>query len=290
MPFSQNGWSANDRSHIASFTIPGTNERIALRKDGPSVVLLDLLGFINHEVADLEQKTLDEWGYAERTIRGSSTTLSNHASGTAIDVNASKHSLGKSGTWSAKAVTQIEARLALYDGVVRWGRDYHGRKDEMHFELIKGHTEVVAVARKIRTGTLGHGAKSYLVDRAPFSKTDDTVETLSVTTTTKGKTKAAASGDKAATSKGGATVTATAHGVQANPYPEPSEPVERNDKAPDPDDGVKWVQWGIGFTKQDGFFGEKTETAVMAFQSAHGLKRDGVVGKNTKAELRKVTR
>lgn len=37
----------------------------------------------------------------------------------------------------------------------------------------------------------------------------------------------------------------------------------------------------------DGIFGSKTKTAVMAFQSAYGLKADGIVGTQTRAALQK---
>ena len=45
------------------------------------------------------------WGWNYRAIRGA-TTLSNHASGTAVDFNAPKHPLGKVGTFTAAQVAQ----------------------------------------------------------------------------------------------------------------------------------------------------------------------------------------
>ena len=76
----------------------------------------------------------DSWGYAPRTIIGSTVT-SNHASGTAVDLNASRHPLGKTGTFSTAQVAAIRKIVADSNGVLRWGGDYSGRKDEMHFEL-----------------------------------------------------------------------------------------------------------------------------------------------------------
>ena len=35
------------------------------------------------------------------------------------------------------------------------------------------------------------------------------------------------------------------------------------------------------FNKPDGSFGSRTETAVKAFQTAHGLTPDGIVGATT---------
>ncbi|WP_181272843.1 peptidoglycan-binding protein [Brevibacterium oceani] len=92
------------------------------------------------------------WGYAERTIRGNSTTLSNHASGTAIDLNAPRHPLGKVGTFSSAQKGRIKKILADCGGVVRWGGNYNGRKDEMHFEINAGTAAVAKVAKAIKAG------------------------------------------------------------------------------------------------------------------------------------------
>lgn len=48
-------------------------------------------------------------------------------------------------------------------------------------------------------------------------------------------------------------------------------------------------RWNDGMTKPavDGTFGDKTKKAVKQFQAVHGLKPDGVVGKNTWRKLRR---
>ena len=79
---------------------------------------------------------LDCWGYAPRTIRGSSTTLSNHASGTALDFRARTHPLGRAGTYTPAQIAAIRRILADCRHALRWGGDYTGRKDEMHVEVI----------------------------------------------------------------------------------------------------------------------------------------------------------
>jgi hypothetical protein len=136
MPTSQNGWSANDVSQTASYKIAGTSRALRLRK-GPAGELLALLAaWIDANVESMDnEKIMDDWGYAERPIRGSSTTLSNHASGTAFDYNATKHPLGTSGNWSASAKSKINAKLNQLGGTVRWGENYSGRRDPMHFEI-----------------------------------------------------------------------------------------------------------------------------------------------------------
>lgn len=148
---SQNGWSANDRSVIASYQLPGG--KVALRKGDVSVLLLWCADRWHETVEPLVWPGI--WGYAERTVRGSSTTLSNHASGTAIDLNAPRHPLGARGTFSPAQVAAIRSILAFCEGTVRWGGDYASRADEMHLEINAGAAAVRRVADKIRAAQTG---------------------------------------------------------------------------------------------------------------------------------------
>lgn len=136
MPTSQNGWPANDVTRTASYKITGTARALRLVK-GPAGELLALIAaWIDKNIESIDNdKTPDDWGYAERPIRGSKTTLSNHASGTAEDINAEQHQLGVVGTWSGSERTKINAMLNKLGGTVRWGDNYTGRKDGMHFEI-----------------------------------------------------------------------------------------------------------------------------------------------------------
>lgn len=156
---SQNGWSAGDRSVIARYTIPGTDIKVALRQGDVSVVLLDWLAWWHDEIEPLV-RSHGVYGYAERPIRGSHTTLSNHMSGTAVDANATEHPLAvvPERTFTAEQIRKIRARLRMYRGVLRWGGDYKGRKDGMHTEIVKGAAAVRAVADEIRAGRLGRPA------------------------------------------------------------------------------------------------------------------------------------
>ena len=149
MVVSANGYSANDRSCIASYEVPGGG-RVALRKGDVSVVLLWCAHRWHETVEPL--KWPGNWGYAERTIRGSTTTLSNHASGTAIDLNAPQHPLGVRGTFTPTQVRAVRAILAYCEGVVRWGEDYTSRPDGMHLEINAGAAAVRRIADKIRAG------------------------------------------------------------------------------------------------------------------------------------------
>jgi len=148
---SQNGWSV-DPGLIRSYTVPGTHVQVALRRGDVAVVLLDLAAWLNTYVERLRD---DTWGYAYRRIIGRST-VSNHASGCALDVRATRHPLGVRGTWSRERKAAIHLRLRTYDGIIRWGEDYSGRVDGMHFEVNAGATAVRRVADRIRAGEIVH--------------------------------------------------------------------------------------------------------------------------------------
>ena len=145
MAVSQNGWRANDRSLIVSIKVPGG--KLAVRKGSVAVIMQYIAEQFHSKVEPL--KWPGNWGYAERPIRGGSS-LSNHASGTAIDLNAPAHWLGAVGTFSGAQVKEIRKILSACEGTIRWGGDYRSRKDEMHFEINAGTAAVNRVAKKLR--------------------------------------------------------------------------------------------------------------------------------------------
>ena len=66
-------------------------------------------------------------------------------------MNATRHVLGAQGTFTPAADQRRSARiLGEVDNVVRWGGDYTGRRDEMHFEIVGSQEEVRAVAERLR--------------------------------------------------------------------------------------------------------------------------------------------
>lgn len=148
MVASQNGWRANDRSVIVSIDVPGG--RLAVRSGPIGVIFQHLATRFHNEVEGLVWP--GNWGYAERPIRGG-TQLSNHASGTAIDLNAPRHPLGTAPTanYSGAQIAKIHEIVDFYEGIIRWGGDYVGRKDGMHFEINDGVTEaqVARIAEKV---------------------------------------------------------------------------------------------------------------------------------------------
>jgi hypothetical protein len=97
------------------------------------------------------------WGWSHRKIAGSAK-WSNHASGTAIDLNAPRHPSGKVGTFTSAQAAQIALIVKASRGVLRWG---HLFKDEMHFEIAPGTTpaqvgQVATVILQVALSGLGH--------------------------------------------------------------------------------------------------------------------------------------
>ena len=146
---SSNGWPASkDREEIGikSYPIEGTTIKLACAE----AVAPLLVGFARefHELIEpIDGGGLDDWGYCFRMVRGSPTNLSNHSSGTAIDLNATKHVLGRVGTFPAEKVPMIRALAKKYS--LKWGGDYQNRKDEMHFEVAILPSKVEAAISKL---------------------------------------------------------------------------------------------------------------------------------------------
>lgn len=147
---SQNGWPALSASsrRLHAWVFPdGT--KIRDREGSGGFLLMHLALWFDGRIEDLKEPVLDDWGYAYRPIRGYVSGLSNHASGTAIDLNATDHPLEVDHTFTAKEQAAIRERLKLYGGTIRWGGDYSGRKDPMHFEINAPLARCEEVAKRL---------------------------------------------------------------------------------------------------------------------------------------------
>lgn len=162
MPFSQNGYTAGNENLLTHINIPGGG-RLRVRKGPVAVVFQYLVDRFAAEVEPIYGPVLDDWGYAFRDIRGG-TALSNHASGTAIDLNAIQHPMGKHGTFAPHEAAAIRAILRDLDGVVRWGGDYSGRPDEQHFEINASSARVTAVAARLQEDVVQDADIQKIID------------------------------------------------------------------------------------------------------------------------------
>lgn len=90
------------------------------------------------------------WGWFVKSIEGS-TSISNHASGTAIDLNADQHPMGvaASTNFTPAQIAACHAIVKAAGGVIRWGGDYTGRPDPMHWEIVGSRSAVAAFAKTI---------------------------------------------------------------------------------------------------------------------------------------------
>ncbi|WP_392542088.1 peptidoglycan-binding protein [Oryzobacter telluris] len=283
---SQNGWTAGTSSQIplSSLAAGAATFPAGVRTGDVYTVLRYVAVQVNATVEALYSPGC--WGHNYREISGS-TSLSNHASGTAIDVNAPDHPLGAAGTFTSAQVAAIRTILNRCNGVVRWGGDYSGRKDEMHFEINVGPSDsrLPALAASlgggggtptptsgwtlVRQGDSGFrvSAVQHLLRQRGYSLSADGVfgsGTASVV-----RSFQTASGLSADGIVGQDTWTALIVNVQSGSQGEAVI-------------GVQKCLTAKGYsTGADGIFGSGTDAQVRAFQRAKGLPDDGIVGSNT---------
>ena len=149
MEISANGWPASkDQAEIGikAYKVEGTSLKLrCAEKVAP--LLINFAKEFNELIEPIEGGTFDDWSYAYRDVRNVPGKLSNHSSGTAIDLNATKHPLAKVGTFEASKVPMIRALAKKYG--LAWGGDYKNRKDEMHFEISIGPAKVAELITKL---------------------------------------------------------------------------------------------------------------------------------------------
>lgn len=186
---SQNGYSADGRSVIRSATIAGTDVTVAVRVGPAGDLLLYAAARWHRQVEPLRAPdgVLDCWGYAARTIRGSSTTLSNHASGTALDLRARAHPLGRpaTATFTPAQIKAIDRIMADCRGALRWGGRWT-RPDGMHLEVTASEAACALVLAQLAAAegadTAPHAAVAATVPPARSTPPEeDDVDIIPIT-------------------------------------------------------------------------------------------------------------
>lgn len=155
MIYSQNGYPALGEGSklLHRWKVPGTQRLFTLRQGPSGFLLVHFIVWFDEEVESLIGM-LDDYGHSYRVIRDSKD-LSNHASGTAVDLNSTKHPMGALNTFTNLQESKIHRRLQLYDECIRWGGDYYGRKDEMHFEINRSIAVCEKVAQRLASSPVG---------------------------------------------------------------------------------------------------------------------------------------
>ena len=136
MKHSSNGWKASANKNeigVKNYMIEGTTRHFSMAKECAPVLAAFLADF-HALVEPIDTGTFDDWGHYFRQVRGMKK-LSNHSSGTAVDINATKHALGLKHTFKPAQVATIKVLLAKY--ALGWGGNYKIRRDDMHFEIIE---------------------------------------------------------------------------------------------------------------------------------------------------------
>jgi hypothetical protein len=147
MPNSQNGWPVvTDDSRMDETPIHGVPIVNGVLRGDVATVLHYIARRFHDRVEPLF--TPGCWGHNVRKI-GNSNTWSNHSSGTAMDLNAPRHPQGVRNTFTPAQREEIRDMLEYLEGVVRWGGDYTGTPDDMHFEIDDTPAAVHRVAEKI---------------------------------------------------------------------------------------------------------------------------------------------
>ena len=162
MATSQNGWLVLDKTvggkqpTLRDWHIPNVDRDIPLRDGSAGFLLIHMATWFDRNIERIDIG-FDDWGWSPRKIAGTDQ-WSNHASGTAMDLNSNQHPQGSPAlaTFSSLEVTGIRRRLGMYRDCLRWGGDYRTVVDSMHFEINQGLSAVVARAQYLcKHGTIG---------------------------------------------------------------------------------------------------------------------------------------
>jgi hypothetical protein len=155
---SQNGYPvlfANGTSgplpRLRKWIVPDSNTFVYLRDGSTGFVLTWIAAWWDENIRQIDLGIFDDWGWNVRPVRGQTSGYSNHSSGTAIDVDATRHprgvEVGKNLT--AEQISKIHDMLGYLERVIRWGGDYNSTVDAMHFEVNAPLDALERVALKV---------------------------------------------------------------------------------------------------------------------------------------------
>lgn len=158
MATTDNGWSASRTLDTRPLVVAGETFSPGIRDNDDVYTLLQYVAEqMNERVERVwapgwhEQ---DDWGFSYRDNKNDPNNLSRHSGGIAIDYNATRHPNGvaTSKTFTNRQIEEVHRILAETEHVVRWGGDYSGTPDAMHFEIDEppGSAKLARVADKIR--------------------------------------------------------------------------------------------------------------------------------------------
>lgn len=154
MSTSYNGWSASPSLPTRPLVVAGEAFVPGVRDDADVFTVLQYVAQQMHErvepIVRDDWHQGDDWGFSYRPTTGDSSTMSCHASGTAIDYNATRHpyDVPTSRNFTAAQIATVHDIIA--DLPIVWGGDYRYHPDAMHFEIMGSRSAVAAAAARIR--------------------------------------------------------------------------------------------------------------------------------------------
>jgi hypothetical protein len=148
------GWPHPHTEHIVTAVCGASRIKLPVRSE--------IAPLVQHLVADLEHRhgpfhPGECWGFANRAIRGS-TRPSNHSWGLAIDLDAPENPM-TTDPRARHTIGSYASGVAARYGF-RWGGDYVGRKDYMHFEFMGTPASAAVLVRGL--GSVGGGERPSL--------------------------------------------------------------------------------------------------------------------------------
>lgn len=131
------------QDHIATFTAGGLTLTC---HEGLVPIFTALIEGIEANGYELEKGIRDDWGYANRDIRGVAGVKSWHSVGGAIDLDATKNPMGvKKTTFPIRKTQRLAKDLGL-----TWGYNWTERPDPMHFEAAHPLPQMRLIASRLR--------------------------------------------------------------------------------------------------------------------------------------------
>jgi hypothetical protein len=174
MPTSLNGWPVltNSSTLLRTGLVPKTTRKIRMHRDVLPLFLA--LAFDYDEwIARIDVGPLDDAGYAYRQANAANG-WSNHASGTALDLNWSKEGAQRASNrafWAKNDIRLHTTQIKRIYHVVDWGGDWSAKFwDPMHWEIAPGVTKLHVVQQIHKLGIDAKGVRYNNWDGVPLAE------------------------------------------------------------------------------------------------------------------------
>lgn len=158
MALAQNGWvgiSSASSPLLHDWNIPckGGIRSVPLHRGSAGFLLCHFAMWWDDTIDQIIGGTFDEWGWSYRYI-GDTRTLSNHAPGTALDIDATQFPQGRHNLTDTQR-SLLARRMTFFSGTLAHGAFYRTTVDEMHVEVTAMMPAVEKKARALADSARG---------------------------------------------------------------------------------------------------------------------------------------